>query len=139
MILSEYIKGLKEILESNGDLEVVYSVDDEGNSFNEVFFSPSIGHYIFEDREYYDENSILERNEEIDMDEDSTETKLHINAVCVNQEKFMISCNAITEACNKASRNKKSRIQVKNFLTCNAITEACNKASRNKTKIFGKG
>ena len=51
----------------------------------------------------------------------------------------MISCNAITEACNKASRNKKSRIQVKNFLTCNAITEACNKASRNKTKIFKKG
>ena len=84
MILSEYIKSLKEIFTDNGDLEVVYSIDDEGNDFNKVFFNPSIGHYSSQNREYYDENSVEEKNEEIDMNEGNEEDKIHINAVCIN-------------------------------------------------------
>lgn len=69
MRLSEYIDGLKQILEKNGDLQVVYAVDEEGNSFNEIFFSPSVG--------YYDDNDFTNENNFEDGD-------YEINSVCVN-------------------------------------------------------
>lgn len=44
MILKDYIKQLQEIEEEHGgELEVVYSTDDEGNNFSPVHYSPSAG------------------------------------------------------------------------------------------------
>lgn len=63
MRLEEYIKDLERIKKVHGNLELVYSTDDEGNGFFPVHFSPSVGTY--EDNEW----------------EDNEETP---NAVCVN-------------------------------------------------------
>lgn len=69
MTLDEYIKRLKEIKkEHGGNLEVIYSQDEEGNAFNKVVYEPAVGFY--KDREWIDVGNI---------------TDLHkINSVCVN-------------------------------------------------------
>lgn len=69
MVLSEYINNLQQILEEHGDLEVVYSSDDEGNDFNRVYHTPNIGHYS--NREF------IGINNEDDFNHD-------VNAVCIN-------------------------------------------------------
>lgn len=75
MKLKDYIKGLNEFVKENPEaleLEVVTSCDDEGNSYNTVYYSPSVG--IYEDREFIP----LESYEDYEREEDET------NAVCVN-------------------------------------------------------
>lgn len=39
MKLSEYIEGLKKFPEENGDMDAYYSRDDEGNGYQEVYWS----------------------------------------------------------------------------------------------------
>lgn len=73
MKLSEYIKNLESILKENGDLEVIYASDDEGNSYDKIYFTPSVGHYNSEEKEYFQEGESME---EMELTE--------INAVCVN-------------------------------------------------------
>jgi len=65
MKISEVIKNLKIILDRHGDLEVVYSEDEEGNCFNKIAYPPSVGRYS--------------SNE---FDPDPTDDK--VNAVCIN-------------------------------------------------------
>ena len=85
MKLSKHIEQLEEILKDNGDLDVVYSIDEEGNSFNEVCFTPSFGHYDKQYREYnsYDELDQL-KEELIDDGEEVDEKDFIVNAVCIN-------------------------------------------------------
>ncbi len=69
MKLSEYIEGCQKILEEYGDLDVIYAIDDEGNDFNLVHHTPSVGkyeHHEFTPEEYFDDDS---------------ET---VNSVCIN-------------------------------------------------------
>ena len=73
MKLSEYIKNLNETFKSYGDLDVVYSIDDEGNDFNRIAFAPSVGHYFEEEREWITEEDI-----------DYSIEGIHINSICVN-------------------------------------------------------
>ena len=45
MTLKEYLNALNELLEENpqaGDFLVIYSSDEEGNSFQPVYITPSI-------------------------------------------------------------------------------------------------
>lgn len=42
MLLSEYIAGLQEFIDKNGDMEAYYSSDDEGNSYQEVGWAGSL-------------------------------------------------------------------------------------------------
>ena len=71
MKLSEYIKRLQELKKEHGNVEVIYSMDDEGNGFQKVHYHPTAG--IFEpDR--------LGRGEF--MTPDMTDKK--VNVVCVN-------------------------------------------------------
>jgi len=42
MKLSEYIKGLKEILKTEGDIDCYYAVDEEGNDYKEVHFNGTV-------------------------------------------------------------------------------------------------
>lgn len=74
MLLSEYIENLKSVLEENGDLKVVYAVDEEGNAFNEVCFAPSVGHYDYSDSQFTTTDNFGE-DEDIDYE---------INSVCIN-------------------------------------------------------
>lgn len=66
MKLSGMIENLNEIYRLYGDLECVYSVDEEGNAFHGVYFEPSVG--IFSDGEFV-----------ADMEDPNS-----INAVCIN-------------------------------------------------------
>ena len=43
--ISDIIRTLERLKATNGDLEVVYAIDDEGNAFHKVYHSPSIGMY----------------------------------------------------------------------------------------------
>jgi hypothetical protein len=43
MVLSELINELSAIKKRHGDLECVYSSDDEGNSYSLVHYKPSLG------------------------------------------------------------------------------------------------
>ena len=43
MTLQTYIKKLQEICDKYPKAEVIYSSDDEGNDYQEVFYDPSIG------------------------------------------------------------------------------------------------
>lgn len=48
MKLKEYIKSLQKLVKENPDAAnylVVYAKDDEGNGFEELNFTPSIGEY----------------------------------------------------------------------------------------------
>ena len=42
MKISEMIKNLKEFMDEHGDVECYYAVDDEGNDFHEVYYSPTL-------------------------------------------------------------------------------------------------
>jgi hypothetical protein len=70
MKLRDYIELLKEVEEEyGGDLEVIYSADDEGNSYDTVNYSPGVGRFAHGDE--FRSASQFEDDEEI-------------NAVCIN-------------------------------------------------------
>jgi hypothetical protein len=43
MKLSELITKLQEIRFDNGDLDVCYCKDDEGNEYSKVYYTPTVG------------------------------------------------------------------------------------------------
>ena len=70
MLLSEYIKKCQSFLEEHGDLECVYSADDEGNAFHKVnyaatlMFSRNPNEYYIEAIGANDEEAIKEYEED---------------------------------------------------------------------------
>ena len=75
MTLKEYVENLNEFVKENPealDYIVVYSSDDEGNSYGRVHYTPSIGQY--EDYEFIHVESFEDR----EMDGEDA------NAVCIN-------------------------------------------------------
>ena len=82
MNLKEYIKNLSKLLEEHpeaAEFEVVTACDDEGNGFNRVYYTPSIGCYDADDKEFQSIASMLEDLADGERDEISES-----NAVCVN-------------------------------------------------------
>ena len=63
MKLTKYIEKLQELLEEHGDLELIYSSDDEGNNYDKVHYEPSIVNYIVSDREVIHDDDLEEFNE----------------------------------------------------------------------------
>lgn len=76
MTLKEYIATLTVIEKEHPDLILVYSSDSEGNSFEEVYYSPTIGK--FEDGEFR-----TYTGEEGEDEEDYVDLS-DVNAVCLN-------------------------------------------------------
>ena len=75
MKLKEFLANLNEFVKENPEaleLDVISSKDDEGNGYNEVIYTPSIGN--FEDKDFTSKSSMEEEGYE-DME---------INAVCIN-------------------------------------------------------
>ena len=62
MKVSKMIKNLKEFMEEHGDLDCWYAVDDEGNGYSEVYFTPSF-RYVDSDGEMYQDKEDLEECE----------------------------------------------------------------------------
>lgn len=54
MTLKEYISDLQKILEEHGDLKLIYSSDDEGNSYHRVGSSPVVRYTDFSDDFIYE-------------------------------------------------------------------------------------
>jgi len=76
MTLKKYIKKLIKIIEENpeyADLDIVYSGDDEGNTFNKVIYAPSIGYFNNDDKNFIGINQF--------KDWDINDKP---NAVCIN-------------------------------------------------------
>lgn len=63
MKLTKYIEKLQELLNEHGDLELIYSSDDEGNEYNTVNYEPSLVNYIASDREVIHEDDLEEWHE----------------------------------------------------------------------------
>jgi hypothetical protein len=75
MKLNKFLENLNELVKTNPEfleLEVITSKDDEGNGYDKVYYSPSIGN--FDDYEF---------KQEVEFD-DYELTKKDINAICVN-------------------------------------------------------
>lgn len=61
MKISEMIENLEAVMLENGDLEVWYAVDDEGNSYHPIYFEPSVYYAnqygdVFQDEDLEDED-----------------------------------------------------------------------------------
>ena len=69
MKLKDYAEKLSKLAERCPDVEVIYSGDDEGNDFQAVSYSPTLGFY--------------EKGEFRSYDPDNKDT-VTINAVCLN-------------------------------------------------------
>ena len=63
MRLTKYIEKLQELLAEHGDLELIYSTDDEGNNYNKVHYEPSLVNFISTDREVINDEDIEEWDE----------------------------------------------------------------------------
>jgi len=76
MKFKEYVKMMNKCLEDNpesAEFDAIYSIDDEGNAFHEVYSEPTVG--ILNDNEF--------RCHEDDIKE-AIEDGLKVNAICVN-------------------------------------------------------
>ena len=65
MLLKEFYNGLTELIEKNPkalEYEVILSTDDEGNVYNRIYYSPSIGIFYEEDSDFIPEDSIEEED-----------------------------------------------------------------------------
>lgn len=72
MLFEKYVESLNKLLKDRPEtatMETIYSIDDEGNSYNKIYFEPSVGHHSQSDFE----------TENVD-EEDQEKT----NAVCIN-------------------------------------------------------
>jgi len=90
MKLKEYLEHLNLLVKENPEaLEhtVVYGVDPEGNSFGEVSWGPSVGHYG--DRDFTDAETVAVNWEDEHGNEDAFTLEEYkeehpINSVCIN-------------------------------------------------------
>jgi hypothetical protein len=74
MLLKEYIENLQKIVERNPEyenLEVVYSVDDEGNGYGGINYTPTLGFWN------EDDNFISADSEDFNEGDP-------INVICIN-------------------------------------------------------
>lgn len=62
MKVSQMIKNLEEFMETYGDLECWYAVDDEGNDYKEVYYDPSL-YYVDEEENVYGTLDDVEYND----------------------------------------------------------------------------
>jgi hypothetical protein len=80
MKLKDYIEALAEFAKEHPeslDMDVVYSRDDEGNGYQKVHYTPSLGNY---DNEWCGEFTSIESITESPVDYEG----LEINSVCIN-------------------------------------------------------
>jgi len=81
MILKEFIDNLNEFVEENPkalNMQVVTSKDDEGNGYNQICDTPSVGNFDEDEKEF-------KSKEQINDPENEYETDWYpLNSVCIN-------------------------------------------------------
>ena len=70
MKLTQFINQLKEVKKKHGNIKVIYSSDDEGNAYHQIYFAPT----PIEVKKFMDYMS----------DEDFDRESENINAVIIN-------------------------------------------------------
>ena len=76
MKVSEMIKNLQDFMEENGDIDCYYAVDDEGNDYKEVYYSPTLMY----ENPYGDLYQVEEIEEDESLDE---EERTEFKKVCI--------------------------------------------------------
>ena len=61
--LTNYIEKLQELLQEHGDLELIYSSDDEGNNYDNLAYLPSVVNYNSSWKEVISDEDLEEYNE----------------------------------------------------------------------------
>ena len=82
MKLSKYIEGLQQFLDNNGDLDVYYSSDDEGNAFYEMGWHSGSLYYLPESEVDNYQKSLVSSQDSVyisELQEDNQE----LTPVCV--------------------------------------------------------
>lgn len=85
MKLKEYIETLQEFVKQNPqalDYKVIYAKDDEGNGYQEIHYSPSVGHT--EDEYHIEDFLTVEYIDEMIEEGDCEKDDYPLNSVCVN-------------------------------------------------------
>jgi len=77
MKLNEYIKELQEMADKHGDLEVIYSSDDEGNRYDTVWGNRGIGQFDSDEKQFIGEDEAEWYRKEYEKD-------FVINSICIN-------------------------------------------------------
>jgi hypothetical protein len=73
MKISEMIKNLEAVMLANGDIEVWYAVDDEGNAYHPIYFNPSV---------YY-ANEYGDVFQEEDLEDEDPEDIAELKCICI--------------------------------------------------------
>ena len=73
MTISEMIKNLEAVMLANGDLECYYAVDDEGNGYHPIYFTPSV-YYV---------NQYGEVFQEEDLEDEDPEDIAELQHICI--------------------------------------------------------
>ncbi len=74
MKLKHYIKELEKLANKYPEAILVCSSDNEGNSFNKVYYTPTVGLFNQEDQSFYPEGN----------HDDINEDKDHVRSICIN-------------------------------------------------------
>lgn len=70
MKLKDYIQSLQKLEKKYPNAIVIYSTDDEGNSFNKVTYTPTVGYFNKVDGEF--------------ITNETDDRYLKPNAICIN-------------------------------------------------------
>ena len=73
MKISEMIKNLEVVMAANGDIEVWYAVDDEGNAYHPVYFEPTV----------YWMNKYGDMFNEKDLEDEDPEDIAELTQICI--------------------------------------------------------
>ena len=79
MKLKQYLENLNDLVKEDPtalNMEVVAAIDDEGNGYNAIHYSPSLGVYNDEDREFSSDKE--------DWEECNEDEEFKPNAICIN-------------------------------------------------------
>lgn len=80
MKLKEFLENINKMVSENPailELDVVNAIDDEGNGYEKVYYSPSLGFYDSADKEFTSKDQFAEL-------EASGYEDLEINSICIN-------------------------------------------------------
>ncbi len=81
MTFKEYVDTLNTMLYERpglGDMDVIYASDDEGNEYQKVVYTPTLGYFDGEYKGEFIPDSCFEENQE------NYDTELTANAICIN-------------------------------------------------------
>jgi hypothetical protein len=83
MKLKDYLEGLVALVEERPEtleFDVVYSIDDEGNAFREIYWGPSVGK--FDAPDFESEANMAENSK--DFPEEYKDEDMTPNSICIN-------------------------------------------------------